>query len=365
MRICFFADLQNLHVRRLAPALAARGHTMHIVCHKPRELPDVSVEKFRVPVPGVLNPRRWYGRRLRYLRGFADSFDVVSIQFLSEWGFTPDIVEHGCVIASPYGSDIVTPPGEQAPSEELIASRVSLIRHAAGVTAWGPTFARMVAEFAGIDPSRVDLAPLGVDVRLFDPAQYVRSSRDGRYRVGFFKGFREVYGPVYLIRAVPIVLKALPDTRFDFAGDGPQLAYCQMLAQELGVQRAIQWIPRQPHDSVPRLLSEWDLTVIPSVCEAFGAAALEASCMRVPVVASDVGGLRDTVRDGETGLLVPPRSPEALAEAIIALLSDSSRRQRMGEVGREWARTHYEWQHALGQWEWAFQRALDRAAVMV
>jgi glycosyltransferase involved in cell wall biosynthesis len=365
VRICFFADLQNPHVPRLAPALAARGHDVHIVCHTPRELPGVSIEKFRVPAPDVFNPRRWRGRWLHYLRGFVDRFDVVSIQFLKEWGFTTQLIEQGCVIASPFGSDIIAPPGEQPPSEEVIASRVSLIRHARGVTAWGPTFARMVAEFAGIDPEGIDLAPLGVDLDLFKPADSANKSREGSHRVGFFKGFREVYGPTYLIRAVPIVLQALPDTRFDFVGDGPQLAECQKLVQELGVGSAVRWSPRGPHGSVPGLLSQWDLTVIPSVCEAFGVAALEASAMRVPVVASDVGGLRDTVRDGETGLLVPCKSPEGLAEAIIALLRDPSRRQRMGEAGREWVCTHYEWQHTLDQWECAFQRALDRAAVMV
>ena len=105
--------------------------------------------------------------------------------------------------------------------------------------------------------------------------------------------------------------------------------------------------------------------MIPSLRESFGAAALESSAMCVPVIASDVGGLPDTVRDGETGLLVPPGSPEALADAIVALLSDDQRRRRMGMAGREWVRKNYSWSDALDQWERVLTRACDRASVMV
>ncbi|MGB2984652.1 MAG: glycosyltransferase family 4 protein [Phycisphaerae bacterium] len=365
MKICMLGDAGSVHIQRLAPGLAERGHEVHIVCHKPVDVPGASVERFRVPPPSLRNPRRWHGRWRHYLRGLLDRFDIVNIQFLWDWGFTPEIMQRGCVVASAWGSDIVPPPGEGLPSPDATASCISLLRHADAVTALGPTFAGIVAKFAGIDVDRVDVAPLGVDLVLFRPSEIVKRRETGPHRVGFFKGFREVYGPTYLIRAIPIVLRDLPDTRFDLIGDGAQLSRCKSLAAEMGVDHSIQWIPRQSHHRIPSWLSRWDLTVIPSVCEAFGVAALESSAMRVPVVASNVGGLPDTVRDGETGLLVPARSPEALAEAIVALLNNTSRRRRMGEMGLEWVRTHYEWQHTLDQWEHAFRRALDRAAVMV
>jgi glycosyltransferase involved in cell wall biosynthesis len=84
--------------------------------------------------------------------------------------------------------------------------------------------------------------------------------------------------------------------------------------------------------------------------------------MEVPVVASEVGGLRDTVRDGETGLLVEPESPKALADAIAALLADPARRLRMGHTARKWVLEQYELQHTLDQWIDLFQRARDRVS---
>lgn len=365
MRICFFADAHNLHVQQLASDLATRGHEVAVVCHKPVTIPGVRVERFNVPEPGLRHPFRWTTRRDRYLRSFLRRYDVVVVFFLHEWSFTPEIIEAGCLVASPRGSDIVPPPGEGPPSTELVESRKTLLRHAALVGVAGPRFARIVADFANIDGSAIEALPLGVDLEQFLPPEPQRSARRPAPRVGFLKGFRPVYGAADLVRAIPHVLAQLPATRFDLVGDGPDLPHCRQIAGELGVERAIDWIPRIPHDNVPNLLARWDLMAMPSICESFGVAALEASAMCVPVVASDVGGLPDTVRDGETGVLVPPRSPKTLADAIVVLLGDNARRVQMGKAGREWVRQRFDRQQVVDQWETTLQVALDRVSVMV
>ncbi len=404
MKICLFADAGSVHIQQLAPGLAARGHDVHIVTHKPTEVPGASVERFCVPGPSLANPRRWEGRRVNYLRGFLRRFDVVNIHFLADSGFhfgasnrtpgasagpmsepqaparglgrslalpvllealRPPTIENACLVASAWGSDIVDPPGETPAPDELRQTRVTLLRRADAVTTCGRTFARVVADFAGIDPCNVDVLPFGVDVEAFQPIKPPMRTASGPYRVGFFKGFREVYGPAYLIQSIPLVLAQIPNTRFELVGDGTQLSCCQEMASDLGVNSSIDWIPRQPHRELPKLISRWDVTVIPSVQEAFGVAALESSAMEVPVVASDVGGLRDTVRDGQTGLLVPPRSPEALADALIRVLQDSDLRRRMGRAGREMVEREYDWRDLHDRWIKFYEQVRDRICVMV
>ncbi|MDO8631868.1 MAG: glycosyltransferase family 4 protein, partial [Phycisphaerales bacterium] len=334
MKVCLFADAQSVHTRQLVRALVSRGITVHVVTHKPADLPGASVEPFSVPPPGVTNLRRWDGRLRNYLRGFLRRFDVVNIHFLADWGFGEWVVEErasrAAVVATAWGSDIVDPPGETAATPEQVHARVQVLRAADAVTVCGPTFARTVARYAGIPPESVDVVPFGVDLDLFTrgcPAACggVRTDRfaraaGGALRIGFFKGFRAVYGPICLIRAIPQVVAQVPGARFELIGDGAELPACQALARQLGVEPSIEWIPRQDHARLPAYLSRWDVSVIPSVYEAFGVAALESSAMQVPVIASDVCGLRDTVRDGETGLLVPPDDPPRLAEAIVCLL---------------------------------------------
>src|SRR3972149_1279501 len=144
MKICLFADASSVHIRQLAPGLAARGHDVHVVTHKPTNMPGATVERFCIPGPSLTNPRRWEGRWVHHLRDFMRRFDVVNIHFLNDWGFRfrPPMIENACLIASPWGSDIVDPPGETPATPELTRTRVTLLRGAAAATAWGRKSAR-------------------------------------------------------------------------------------------------------------------------------------------------------------------------------------------------------------------------------
>lgn len=350
MRVCIFGDARSVHVQRLVGGLAARGVSLHVVTHKPAEVPGATVEPFAVPRAAWTNPRRWDARRQRYLRSFAQRFDAVHIHFLHDWGFTGEMLDEGCFVVTPWGSDIVPPPGEGLPTEPLRAARIMMLRSARLVTAWGHWFAGAVARFAGLDASTIERLPLGVDLELFRPMVQTRRDARSGHRVGFFKGFREVYGAAYLLRAAPTVLEEFPHTQFHLIGDGPQLEECKVLAGRLGVDFATTWISRQAHRNLPSHLAGWDVTAIPSLCESFGAAALESAAMEVPVVATAVGGLPETVRDGETGLLVPPAAPEQLADAIIRLLGDGGLRKRMGSASRAMVAREYEWGAILDRW---------------
>jgi len=365
VRICLFGDAQSIHLQRGATGLAGLGHDVHVVCHKTADIPAVTTERFAVPGPGLTNPRRWEARQDHYLRGFLRRFDVVVVCFLQDWGFTPEVMRSGCLVAWPFGSDIVPPPGEDPPSDALTANRVAVLRHAHGVGAFGPRFAATIAHYAQIPKSRVDPMPLGVDLELFQRPRQSARVGEQPLRVGFFKGFRQVYGAPYLMRAIPTVVENFPLVRFDMVGDGPDLLLCKQMAGLYGVEAYVHWHDRQPHHNLPNFLAGWALSVVPSVCESFGLAALESQAMQVPVVASEVGGLPDTVRHEETGLLVPPQAPEALADALLTLLRDKPRRQAMGLAGRALVQRHYEWQAVLRQWVQVFEKALDRARVMV
>ena len=365
MKICFFGNARNVHLCSVASRLARRGHEVRVVCHKPVAIAGVAVEQFAVPPLGLKYACRWATRWSRYLRGFLRRFDCVVLFFLHDWGFTSEMFDDGCFVAYPQGSDVVPPPGETPPTQELIDRRVSWLRHARAVGRISPSFAEPLARFAGLEVGHLDPLPLGVDGSRFRRKAPLADRRDGAYRVGFFKGFREVYGSTYLVRAMPTILAAQANARFDMVGEGAQLDPCRVLVDQLGVGDAVRWIDRVPHEAVPDLLAEWTVSVVPSVCESFGVAAIESQAMEVPVVASNVGGLPDAVRDGETGLLVPPESPDAIAEAVVSLLSDGPRRERMGRAGRAWVRSTFDWSIVLDQWEETLFRARDRSSVMV
>jgi N-acetyl-alpha-D-glucosaminyl L-malate synthase BshA len=115
-------------------------------------------------------------------------------------------------------------------------------------------------------------------------------------------------------------------------GDGPERPRVQALAESLGVAARVRFLGLLPHFA--DLLARADLFVLPSETESFGLAALEALASGVPVVASAVGGIPEVVRHGETGLLVPPADPNALAAACLSLFEDAPRRRKMAEAAR-------------------------------
>jgi glycosyltransferase involved in cell wall biosynthesis len=143
-----------------------------------------------------------------------------------------------------------------------------------------------------------------------------------------------------LLRAAVRVLARRPDAKFLWVGDGPLLGPLRRLARELGVDRAAAFVGER--DDIPRVMNAIDLLVLSSAQEGMPNVILEAMAAGRPVVATDVGGCREAVVHGRTGLLVPRGTrgnPEELANAILSILSDPDLAAGMGRAGRERVQT--------------------------
>jgi D-inositol-3-phosphate glycosyltransferase len=162
-------------------------------------------------------------------------------------------------------------------------------------------------------------------------------------------------GLVSLVSNLPVSLSP----RLILAGEGPHRANLEARAARLGIADRVHFLGPVPHTDLPALHAISDIFVMPSTDhETFCLAACEAmSCAR-PVVASRIGGLMEVVRDGETGLLVPPADPTALAAAIGALLGDPALRARMGATGREWTLAMFTWEHVIARMLACYERVL-------
>lgn len=155
-------------------------------------------------------------------------------------------------------------------------------------------------------------------------------------RVGFVGRLEPVKGPDIFIDAARFVASRIPDVRFLLIGDGSLRARLEEKARAWGLESRVFFMGWQ--EDVSGYLDELDILVMPSRNEGVGRSALEEQAAGVPVVASRVGGIPEVVRDNETGILFSPGDPAACAEAIIGLLSDSTKRRRLGAAGRSWVR---------------------------
>jgi len=184
----------------------------------------------------------------------------------------------------------------------------------------------------GRSPSHV--VPLGIDVDRFSSSGTSALSHEGSL-IGTVGRLVPQKDQRTLLAAVPMVLEHVPDASFVIVGDGPLRDELEQLARGLPVTFTGR------RDDVPDLLASLDVFALPSLFEGLCLAVLEAQAAGVPVVATPVGGVRDTVVDGETGLLVPIGEPQALAAAIVRVLEDASLAKRLTAEARRRVRERY------------------------
>jgi glycosyltransferase involved in cell wall biosynthesis len=146
--------------------------------------------------------------------------------------------------------------------------------------------------------------------------------------VGTITRLHDVKGNDILLKSAKIVLQTLPNTHFVIVGDGPLKEQLQKSAKKLGIDQNITFTGHKKN--VADLLAIFDVKVIASHTEGFSLAMVEAMAMEKAVIATAVGGIKEILREGENGLLVPPKNPEALAEKILYLLQNEHERNRLG-----------------------------------
>jgi len=178
---------------------------------------------------------------------------------------------------------------------------------------------------------------------------------EGEFVITNVARLRKIKGQEYLIRAAPKVIEQYPNTRFLFVGNGELQQYLSDLANSLGIGSRVLFLGARK--DIDRILSLTDVFVFPSLQESFGVALVEAALMGVPAVATRVGGITEIVIEGETGLLVPPCDPEALASSVIRLLSEDSLREHMGLKAKECAASRFDIKLTVGKLQEEYLKA--------
>jgi alpha-maltose-1-phosphate synthase len=231
------------------------------------------------------------------------------------------------------------------------AEKVSIEGAAAVIAVSEGMRADVLSNYPAVDPAKVHVIYNGIDAEQYspDPATDVLE----RYGVDTSKPSVVFVGRITRQKGVPVLLRAAahldPDVQLVLcagAPDTPELgAEVAGLVEELRKTRSgVIWLSGMlSKREVIQLLSHSTLFACPSVYEPLGIVNLEAMACGTAVVASKVGGIPEVVADGETGLLVPPDDPDALAESINALTRDRDRAKAMGTAGRERAQSQFDW----------------------
>ena len=191
----------------------------------------------------------------------------------------------------------------------------------------------------GLPENKITVIYNGLDLHRFKPCL-----PPGTYRrwlgydervplVAIVARLHSVKGHDYFLHAACEVLKVMPKARFLVVGTGPDESVLKEMTARLGLQEVVNFTGFIT--DIPDLMADMDVLVIPSLWEGFGLTAIEAMTVGLPVVATEVGGLPEVVRPGETGILVPPADAASLAKAIMWVLQHPKEASEMAENGKE------------------------------
>ncbi len=371
-------DAAGSFLLRLAQALESEGITVQVVAPAAPGLADaeqfdgVGVERFRYA------PRRF--ERLAYTGTMAqdvrDSWSarLTMLSFLgSEFvsavrsgrRFQPDLVHAhwwfpgglvGTWVASMAGVPLITTlhGSDVRLARTVVGARPvfrHVLRHSAAVTAVSNWLA---GEAGAVLPNlKPVVAPVPVGTALFTPGN--GRSADRLLFVGRLNAQK---GVSTLIDALPSI--GAPYA-VDIVGDGPERAALEERARNLRVADRITWHGAVAHRDLPPMYQRAAILVVPSIDEGLGLVAVEGQLCATPVIAANSGGLSDIVRNGQTGVLVPPLDPSSLAQAIDEVLQNPERAREIGAAGRVHALATFAPESAARRYAMLYRSTLEHA----
>ena len=345
MKTVILGDAANPHTQKWSGYFSSQGYDVHLISFQPGQIEGVTVH--HIPTPGMLEispvaPLRakfGYLFCLRSIRKLIKLLqpDVLHAHWATSYGLAGALSGYHPYIISTWGRDVTDSPQESWLMKKILEYNLS---KADAVTATSRMLADETAKYE-YNGKTIHHIPFGVDLSLFPLAQEKKIK--SRICIGTVKALEEKYGIEYLIRAFAIAKSSEHEIRLLIVGDGSLKDQLKELVVELDIVDSVEFAGRVPNNEVINYLHQIDIFVVPSISksETFGVAAVEASACALPIIASDIGGLPEVVRRGETGFLIPPKNIEILTEQILILVRQPDLRQQLGRAGRKFVQEKY------------------------
>lgn len=206
----------------------------------------------------------------------------------------------------------------------------------------------------GCPKNKIQLIPNAVDVEVFKPAKETPN-------LLFWGGrFIQQKGLKYLIDALLIIKNKVPNIKLCLSGDGVLTSKINDMVKLAGLQKNVKFLGRVPRETLPTLVNSCSIFVLPSLKEGMPYALLEAMACAKPVVGSDIPGINDIIINMKNGLLVPPKNPQAIANAVLSILNNEKTRLKIGENARKTIVQKHQWNLIIQKVEKVYSEALKR-----
>ncbi len=362
MRLCFLAAANSIHSYRWVKFFAQHGHEVTWISLAPsifEPIPGVQYTEYLVSgSPLALFRAAWKVRRLicRWRP------DILHVHYVGTYGLVGILSGFHPVVMTAWGSDVLL--GRKSLIKKPLVTKI--LKTADLVTCDADHMRGAMTEL-GVDPGKIRVVYFGIDTKHFAPCERNAENRTrlelhDEPTVISLLNLEPIYDIETLIGAAAAVVKQVPDARFVIVGRGSQEQSLRQLADRLGVCDYIRFVGFVPNRELPAYLSSMDIYVSTSLSDAgIAASTAEAMACGVPVVVTDTGANGKWIVNGDSGFLVPSRSPDRLAEKIVLLLKDSGLRARLGEKGRSVIQERNDYETEMSKMSALYASLLNRA----
>jgi len=340
MKLCFLAGADSIHSVKWVKYFADRGHEVHWISLTPATEGRLENVKFYF-LGGLFRGKCRLLNLLLYpiyVRRLLSRIkpDVLHAHYAGVNGVVGAL--SGChpFVLTAWGSDVLI-----AAKSRLKGPLVKYALNKADLITCDADHMREAMRKLGVNSEKINIIYFGIDTQKFRPGA---SHETLRNKLGIAKSpaiislrsFEPIYDVATLIRAIPPVLKEVPEAKFVIAGRGSQEKALKELSQSLGVARSVRFISWVANDELPQYLTSVDIYVSTSLSDAgLSSSTAEAMACGLPVIITNSGENSKWVSDGESGFIIPMKDAKILAEKIILLLQDREKRARLGEEGRK------------------------------
>lgn len=355
MKICFLAAGSSIHSKKWIEYFAQKGHDVFWISVAPFTEGEVKGVKTYC-LKGNFFSNSIHARQL--IKKIQP--DIVHAHYAGINGFMAAFSGFHPFILTAWGSDVLI-----TAKNKIKAVFIKFALDKADLITCDAEHLKNAMIKMGVLEAKIRIICFGIDTQKFRP----RNKELLKEKVGVsncstvisLRNFDPVYDIETLIKAVLLILKEIPRTRFLIGGRGPEEKKLKNLAKSLNVSKAVEFMGFVANDKMADYLGAADVYVSTSLSDAgISASTAEAMACATPVVITDTGENEKWIKDGESGYLIPVKDPEVLAQKIVYLLKDRNLRERFGLAGRKIIQERNDYYREMAKMENIYQELIKK-----
>ncbi|MCY6483574.1 glycosyltransferase [Clostridium aestuarii] len=338
VKLCVLADADSIHTRKWIDYFSELNYEIHLISMRKthyRYSDNVKIYILKPPFNNKLS----YFLLINKVKNIINKVkpDILHGHYATSYGMLGKMSGFHPFIVSAWGSDIYEFPNRNKLNEKMLKS---ILNSADAVCS---TSNNMSLEMKKYYDGDIIITPFGVDLSKFKQTDSILNK--DYITIGVAKNLKPIYGINYLIEAFSEVKNELKHLKFRLLiiGDGSERTKLEKLCEEKGVSSIVEFTGNIDNDKIPEYINLMDIVCIPSLSESFGVAAVEACACGRPVIASNVGGLKEIVINGYNGYLVKAADVNDIKEKIKLILSDRDKLIEFSNNARLFVEDNYNW----------------------